>query len=110
MLVRAEGIAKANIRDIIEPWDLPITKGLQERIHDFEKLDADVQLEPILERMTRWPQLDLGLSEETEERLPIVAGGIGIAVAKAFPLIDSNVKNPQTWHWERAVQLFDLLL
>ena len=28
--------AKANLRDVIEPWDLPITKGLQESIHRFE--------------------------------------------------------------------------
>ena len=25
--------AKANLRDVIEPWDLPITKGLQESIN-----------------------------------------------------------------------------
>ena len=42
MLIRAEANAKANLRDTIEPWDLPITKGVQERIHEFEKLDDEM--------------------------------------------------------------------
>jgi len=32
LLVRVEAAAKANGRVIIEPFDLPITKGLQESI------------------------------------------------------------------------------
>jgi hypothetical protein len=32
LLIRGKATAKANGRDIIEPFDLPITKGLQERI------------------------------------------------------------------------------
>jgi hypothetical protein len=46
MLIRAQANAKANLRDVIEPSDLPITRGLQERIHEFEKLDQDIELEP----------------------------------------------------------------
>ncbi|MGZ5175508.1 MAG: DUF1931 family protein [Burkholderiales bacterium] len=34
LLLRAQATAKANARDII-PQDLPITKGLQERMHEF---------------------------------------------------------------------------
>jgi hypothetical protein len=37
LLVRAEAAAKANGRDIIEPRDLPITKGLQECMHAYRK-------------------------------------------------------------------------
>ena len=29
LLVMAQATAKANVRDVIEPWDLPITKGLR---------------------------------------------------------------------------------
>jgi uncharacterized protein DUF1931 len=36
LLLRGQATAKANGRDIIEPFDVPITKGLQERIHDFK--------------------------------------------------------------------------
>jgi hypothetical protein len=110
LLVRGEANAKANSRDVIEPWDLPITKGLQERIDEFERLDDDVELEPVLEKLTASPQLDLSLSDETEARLPAVAGGVSVALARAFRLLDPDVKNPQTTHWERAFRVFDLLL
>ncbi len=30
LLIMGQATAKANVRDVIEPWDLPITKGLQE--------------------------------------------------------------------------------
>jgi Domain of unknown function (DUF1931) len=33
LLLMGQGAAKANARDIIEPSDLPITRGLQESIH-----------------------------------------------------------------------------
>ncbi|MEY2591708.1 MAG: hypothetical protein QOJ67_3692, partial [Acidimicrobiaceae bacterium] len=65
LLIRGEANAKANVRDVIEPWDLPITKGLQERIHEFEKLDEDIEIEPILERLATWPQLTAELSQDT---------------------------------------------
>ncbi len=49
MLVVAEAAAKANRRDIIQPWDLPITKGLQENMHDFR--DLDEELDEVLRRL-----------------------------------------------------------
>jgi hypothetical protein len=110
LLTIGEAHAKANDRDIIEPWDLPVTKGLQETVHRFRRLDDDVELEPILERKAVWPQLEIEISEETRDRLPELAGGLTMALAQSFTLIDPNVKNPQTWQWERAFRLFDLLL
>ena len=56
--------AKANLRDVIEPRDLPITKGLQESIHRFEKLDEEIELQPLLDQLTARPPLDVALSEE----------------------------------------------
>jgi hypothetical protein len=110
LLIIGQVAAKANLRDIIEFWDLPVTTGLQERVHEFEKLDAEIELEPILERLVASPQLDLALSEETEARLPALVGGMSVALARAFRIIDPKVRNPQTEQWERAVRLFDLLL
>jgi Domain of unknown function (DUF1931) len=46
LLLRAEAAAKANGRVIIEPFDLPITKGLQESIHEFKKIDEQIELQP----------------------------------------------------------------
>jgi hypothetical protein len=110
LLVIGQVAAKANTRDVIEFWDLPVTKGLQERMHEFEKLDSEIELEPILQRLATWPQLDLTLSDETLDRLPTLVGGISLALARCFRIVDPNVRNPQTAQWERAFRLFDLLL
>ena len=37
LLLMAEATAEANRRDVVQPEDLPITKGLQQSIHEFEK-------------------------------------------------------------------------
>ncbi|HEX2972458.1 MAG TPA: DUF1931 family protein [Tepidisphaeraceae bacterium] len=110
LLVRAEAAAKANGRDIIEPSDLPITKGLQESMHAYRKIDQAVELAPILAGLTQLPPLDLDYSEETRERLPQVSGGLGVALARCFRLLDDGIKNPQTTHWDKAEQVFELLL
>ena len=110
LLLRAQAATKANGRNIIEPYDLPITKGLQECIHTFKQIDAQLELQPILDELTARPPLDFGLSAETELRLPNVVGGLSIALARTFKLIDEDLKNPQTEHWERSFRIFDLLL
>jgi hypothetical protein len=41
LLLHGQATAKANGRDVIDPHDLPVTKGLQECIHAFTKLDGE---------------------------------------------------------------------
>ena len=110
LLLRGQATSKANGRDIIQPFDLPITKGLQESIHEFRKLDEEIELEPILDHLMALPPLDLAYSVETEARLPEIAGGLSVALARSFKIIDPNVKNPQSEQWERSFRIFDLLL
>jgi Domain of unknown function (DUF1931) len=110
LLVMAEATAKANGRDVIESWDLPITKGLQECSHQFAKLDHEIELQPILDRLAEAPQLDLTTTEETDRRLPLVAGGLSVALARSFAIIDPKLVNPSTADWNRAFALFDVLL
>ncbi|MEV1238709.1 DUF1931 family protein [Nonomuraea sp. NPDC049750] len=110
MLVVAEAAAKENRRDIIQPWDLPITKGLQENMHGFRDLDEELELTPILEQLTALPPLDLSLSVDAEARLPAVAGGLSMALAQAFKIVEPDLKNPSSEHWERMTRLFGLLL
>jgi hypothetical protein len=110
LLLRGQAVAKANNRVTIEPFDLPITKGLQERIHEFRNLDEQIELRSILDHLASRPPLDLPYAEETEARLPEIAGGISVALARTFKIIDPKLKNPQTEHWERSQRLFDLLL
>jgi hypothetical protein len=110
LLLMAQRTAKANDRIRVEPRDLPITKGLQESMHAFEALDVDIGLERILEKAVREPPIDLAYSDEIEARLPAIAGGLSFAVARAFTIIDPQSKHPATEQWERAFQIFDLLL
>ena len=49
LFIRGQATAKANGRDIIQTFDLPITKGLQECIHQFRDIDEESELKPILE-------------------------------------------------------------
>jgi hypothetical protein len=110
LLLIGRAAARANGRDVIEPWDLPITKGLQETIHDFRGMDEAAEVRPMLEEIVTIPPQELAYSEETEGRLPEIAGGLSLALARAFKIIEPRLKNPQTKHWERAYRVFDLLL
>ena len=110
LLVMGQAAAKANVRDIIEPWDLPVTKGLQESMHEFGRIEEEIELQPILDALAARPPLDAVLTEETEARLPMIFGGISVALARAFRLIDAERKAVHTREWERAFSLFSLLI
>ena len=110
MLIIGQATARANGRDIIEPWDLPITKGLQESIHDFGDIDEEIELQPILDHLATQRPMEASASEETEARLPGIAGGLSIALARTFTIVDPKLQNPQSEHWQRAFRIFDLLL
>jgi hypothetical protein len=111
LLIRGVANAKANARDVILPVDLPITKGLQENIHDFQAFNQDIQLTPVLDQLTKLPILELEYSDDTRAMLPEVAGGLSVALARSFRIMDPDVKNPlATEHWDRALKMFDLLM
>ena len=110
LLTIAQARARVDDRDFIESRDLPITKGLQESIHRFRKLDLAAEVRPMLAEISTRPQLDLAVAVDVDEELPDVAGGLSLALGQTFGLIDPNVRNPSTAHWERAFRIFDLLL
>jgi Domain of unknown function (DUF1931) len=110
MLIIARDHANENGRDVIRPGDLPITKGLQERMNEFRKINEELQVQPFLDTIVARPQLDVTIGEDTEARLPKAAGGISVGLARSFKIIDTKLVNPSSEHWERAFQLFDLLL
>ena len=102
--------AKWNGRDIIAPPDLPITKGVQERMREFDKLDEAEEIRELLRQSVRRPPADVTFSEETEQLLPELFGGLSVALARSFRVIDSTLTNPSTGHWERAFEVFRLVL
>lgn len=107
MYLMAGVTAKTNARDVVQAYDFPITKGLQERIREFDNVFAE--LEDALDAMVPRPP-DITLSEEAEAWVPRIAGGISLGLAHTFKILEPDLVNPQTKHWESAFRLFDLLL
>lgn len=101
--------ARWNGRDVIAPQDLPITKGIQERMREFDKLDEAQEIRELLRQEVRRPPADVTFAEETEQLLPELFGGLGIALARSFRVVDPTMANPATEHWERAFTLFRLV-
>jgi len=99
-----------NGRDVIAPQDLPITKGLQERMREFARMDEAAELRTWLQGSLRRPPDEVTFGEDTEDTLVEVFGGISVALARSFRLLDEQVKNPTAAHWDRAFEMFRLLV
>jgi hypothetical protein len=57
----------------------------------------------------RRPPADVTFAEETEQLLPELFGGLSVALARSFRVIDPKLTNPATEHWERAFDIFRLV-
>ncbi|HEY3691513.1 MAG: hypothetical protein QOH09_1687 [Pseudonocardiales bacterium] len=101
--------ARWNGRDVIAPQDLPITRGLQERMREFDKLEEAEEIRELLRQDVRRPPAEVTFAEETEQLLPEVFGGLSVALARSFRVIDPTLANPGTAHWERAFEMFRLV-
>lgn len=89
---------------------MPITNGLQERIQEFEKSNEEIDLRSILEQLAARPPLNPSYDEDVEDRLPEIAGGLSVALARTFGIIDANLKNQASEHWRKCFRIFGLLL
>jgi hypothetical protein len=110
LLLMAVVSARANGRDILQSSDLPLTKGLQERMREFEKLAREIPVEAVLDQLARHPPLDAAPSDEVEARLPAIVGGLSVALAQCFVVLKPHSKNPGSGEWNQAIDLFNLLL
>ena len=108
--IAGRNTAKWNGRDIVVPQDLPITKGLQERMREFDKLEEAEEIRELLRRVVRQPPGDIAFAEDTEQLLPELFGGLSIALARAVSAVDETVSNPSTEHWNRVFTIFGLVL
>jgi hypothetical protein len=104
--VAGRNAARWNGRDVIAPQDLPITKGLQERMREFDKFEEADEIRAKLAQTLRRPPADVTFSDETEQLLLEVFGGLSLAFARAFRSVDPDVVNPTTQHWDRGTDIF----
>ena len=107
--IAARNSAKWNGRDMVVVQDLPITKGVQERMREFDKLQEAEEIRELLRQVTRQPPGDVAFAEDTERLLPELFGGLSIALARSFRVVDATVSNPSTEHWNRVFTLFRLV-
>ena len=98
-----------NGRDVIVAQDLPITKGVQERMREFDKLEEAQEIRELLRQVVRQPPADVTFADETAELLPELFGGLSIALARSFRVVDPTVSNPSPEHWNRVFTLFRLM-
>jgi hypothetical protein len=110
LLLLAQSKAKANGRPVIDWIDVPVTKGLQENIHEFRKMDEELSVSEILDSLSKLPPMDLSYSDELEKKIPEITGGITVSLAKVFKTVDPHLKNPGTEEWEKVEQIYQILL
>ena len=110
LLLMAQRLAKMNGRDVITEADVPLTKGLQESMHQFREMDETISAKDILAHLAKLPPLDLAIGADVEEMLPDLAGGMTISLARVFKVLDPELKNPQTEHWERVERIYEILV
>ena len=109
LAIAGRNSAKWNGRDVISPQDLPITKGVQERMRDFDKLEEAERVRELLRQQVRRPPAEVTFAEDTERMLPEVFGGLSVALARTLRVIDPKLTNPTTSDWERSFALLRLI-
>ena len=92
------------------PRTCPSRKGSSSACTRFQKIDTDIGLLSLLEEMEVVPPTDLALSEEAETKLPQVAGGVSVALARTIRILDPGLKAPHSKDWEEAFGVMDLLI
>jgi hypothetical protein len=105
--ISARDRARWNDRDVIAPQDLPITKGLQEQMREFDELETAGDMRDWIGQTLRRPPGDVTFGEDA---LTELFGGLCIGLARSFRIVDPEVSNPETGHWDRSFALFGLLV
>src|SRR6202051_5386439 len=91
--IAAGNSAKWNGRDVIVAQDLPITKGIQERMREFDKLEEAEEIRALLRQVVRQPPGDVTFAEAAEQLLPELFGGLSIALARSFRVVGPRGSN-----------------
>jgi hypothetical protein len=110
LLIAGERNANLNGRDVIWEGDLPITKGLQETIIVFKKLEEEIDLQDVLNYLTTVPPLKYPLAAELEAKLPEITGAILVVMARIMKEIDSEKRRVNRDLIERSGRIMDLTL
>ena len=110
LLIAGERSANLNGRDVIWEGDLPITKGMQETIIAFKKLEEAIDLQDVLNYLTTVPPLKYPLAAELEAKLPEITGAILVVMARIMKEIDKEKRHVSHELIRKAATITDLTL
>ncbi len=110
LLLAGERNANLNGRDVIWEADLPITKGMQESIIEFKKLEEAIDLQDVLNYLTTIPPLKYPLAAELEAKLPEITGAILLVLARIMKEIDHEKRRVNHELIEKSGRIVDLTL
>jgi len=110
MLLTGVRHASYNNRDFIQEPDLPLTEGLRESMQDFEMYEEELEIEPILEQLTTYPQLEREPSQEVLDLLPDLTGTLIMVTARLMTIVDPDISNPDDETWDRVTETMNLLI
>ena len=91
IVIAGRNSAKWNGRDVIVAQDLPITKGVQERMREFGKVEEAEEIRELLGQVVRQPPGDVAFAEDASRLLPELFGGLSIALARLFRVVDPTL-------------------
>ncbi len=110
LLLAAERNANINGRDVIWESDVPITKGLQETIITFKKLEEELNVDDILAFLSTVPPLKYPLAAELEAKLSEITGALLVVLAKVIKEVDENARQVNHEAIKKASDILDLTL
>jgi hypothetical protein len=109
LLLMGQVTAKYNARDIIWKYDLPITKGLEETIDEFKKLEQEIVLKDVLDGLATHPPL-YELEIELEKSLVDIVGGLILVLAKTMKALKEDGRAVDHELIDKAKLVMDLTL
>jgi len=110
LLLAAERNANINGRDVIWESDLPITKGLQESIIEFRKLDEELNVDDILQFLSSIPPLKYPLVADLENKILEITGALLLVIARVMKQIDTESRAVNHELIEKSSKILDLTL
>jgi len=109
MLLVAVEKAGYNGRDVIMEPDMPVTKGFEESLREFKKLEEEVDIQDVLKFLEQVPPLKYPISAELEEKLPEYIGALMLIIARVLKELGVQRK-PSKEDIERMGRILDLTL
>ena len=110
LLIAGERNANLNGRDVIWEADIPITKGFQESIIEFKKLENALNVEDILEYLTTVPPLKYPLDANLEAKLPEITGALLLILARVIKEVNNGKRDVNHEAINKAKDVLDLTL